>query len=379
MIRPSFGRYAPSLVVLFLATFALNAQTPSPMLPEPSAPPQTDEVAPAALIEPMSDAPPATAQPAAAPALPPIDSFGGGRGMGPGAGAATPRFSYRTTWLPEEPVAGQAAHLGYVEQDLSLSTPIWHEGGDVWSTSLNVRSELFQTNALLPTTGDRFPPELWDVRLGTAYQHLFDNGWVGGANLSVGSASDRPFAAFKDMTVGASGSLRVPQGERNAWIFSLNYSTNSQVLSNIPIPGVAYFYNPNEWFQATIGFPFANMTYRATDDLTLQFSYALLTNIHTKAIYRLGPMVRLYGGFDWNNEGYLRADRVNDQDRFQYNYKQVGGGVQVLLSRNADLDFSSGYDFDRFYYEGKGTSSEHNNRVDVGDGPYVGAKLSIRY
>ncbi len=165
------------------------------------------------LIEPAGDSPPADAQPAAAPALPAIDAFGEGRGMSIPGAAATPRFSYRTTWLPEESVAGQGTHLGYVEQALSLSIPLWHEGGDVWSTSLNVRSELFQTGALLPNTGDRFPPELWDVHAGTAYQHLFDNGWVGGcANLSVGSASDcGPFAAFKDMTVGASASLRTPR------------------------------------------------------------------------------------------------------------------------------------------------------------------------
>ncbi len=68
----------------------------------------------------------------------------------------------------------------------------------------------------------------------------------------------------------------------------------------------------------------------------------LLTNIHTKAIYRLGPMVRVYGGFDWNNESYLKRGSGNGWTRTgsSNNYKQVGGGVPgVLLSRNADLDF----------------------------------------
>ena len=32
-----------------------------------------------------------------------------------------------------------------------------------------------------------------------------------------------------------------------------------------------------------------------------------------------------------------------------------------------------------FYYEEKCLADEHNNRADIGDGPYVGAKLSIWY
>ena len=48
-------------------------------------------------------------------------------------------------------------------------------------------------------------------------------------------------------------------------------------------------------------------------------------------------------------------------------------GARLVHSR------SGGYDFNHFYYEKKGRADEHNNRVDVGDGPYVGAKLSIRY
>ena len=262
---------------------------------------------------------------------------------------------------------------------LSAGTPLWHDGGDVWSVSANVRSELFQTNAILPTTQEPFPSELWDVRLGTAYQHAFDNGWAAGGNVSVGSASDRPFDALRDMTAGASAWLRMPQGDRDAWLFSLNYSTNSQVLYGIPIPGVAYFYNPADWFQATIGFPFANVVLRPTDDLTLQCSYGLLTNIHAKAIYRVAPAVRVYGGFDWCSENYLRAERQDDRDRFDYEYKQVSGGVLVRLCRGADLDFSGGYDFDRYYFEGQNFSDQHNNRVDVGDGPFVGSRLSFRF
>jgi hypothetical protein len=299
--------------------------------------------------------------------------------MGFGPAPIAPLVGYRLNWLPEESVVGQNTHLGFVLQDLTMGTPLWRDDGDVWSIHAGVRAELFQTNAILPTTLEPFPSNLWDIHLGTTFQHPFANGWVGGTSVSVGSASDRPFDGIRDMTIGASASVRVPQGDRNAWLFSLNYSTNSQILYGIPIPGVAYFYNPADWFQATVGFPFANMVLRPTDDLTVQFSYALLTNIHAKAIYRIAPAVRVYGGFDWGNESYLLAERQNNRDRFDYQYKQVGGGVLVRLWRGADLDLSGGFDFDRFYFEGQNFSDQHNNRVDVGDAPFVAARLSFRF
>ena len=284
-----FRCISPLACLLLLVPVAIYAQTPPPAPSVPDASTPADVFPPPRTVaeDPSSPAAPEAAPPPALSFDGPGDLMGGRMGMMGGLGAVGPMpalFSYRATWFPTEPVTGQATHLGYEQQDLSLAVPLWQDGCDRISASANVHAETFDTGAILPTTDERFPSELYDVRLGTAYQHMFDNGWVGGANVSVGSASDHPFDGIRDMTLGATASLRVPQDERNAWLFSLNYSTNSQVLYNIPIPGVAYFYNPTDWFQAMVGFPFANMTLRPTDDLSFQFSYALLTNIHAKAL-----------------------------------------------------------------------------------------------
>jgi hypothetical protein len=302
-----------------------------------------------------------------------------GSWMNPLVGHMQDRADYRVIWFPNEPVAGQPTNLGYVQQDLSLALPCWQDCANEWSFTAHVHNESFHTGAVLPTTGMPFPQELWDVRLGSTYRHLFDNGWIAGGTVSVGSASDKPFDSVNEVSASATGFLRVPQGEHNAWLFSLNYSTNSQVLANIPIPGVAFLWAPSPQFQATVGFPFADINYRPTEDLTLQLSYALLTNVHAKAIYRVAPAWRVYGGFDWNTENYFLAERLDDRDRFFYYDKRLTAGVKWVVGPHADLDLSAGYDFDRFYFEGRQLSDSHNNRVDVGDGPFVGLNFQMKY
>jgi hypothetical protein len=179
--------------------------------------------------------------------------------------------------------------------------------------------------------------------------------------------------------VSASAFVRVPQGEHNAWLFSLNYSSNSEVLNGIPIPGVAYFYAPSDWFQATVGIPFASATIRPTDDLTLQISYALLTTVHARAIYRVLPPVRVYAGFDTMVESYYRVGRLDDRDRFFYYDKRVAGGLQWFLSRQTSLDLSAGYSFDRFYFEGRRFTARDFNRIDVGAGPFAGLRVDVHF
>ena len=86
------------------------------------------------------------------------------------------------------------------------------------------------------------------------------------------------------MNLGVNSMLRVPQGEHNAWIFSVSYSPTSEL--NFPIPGVAFSYNPSPQFHANIGVPF-HMTWRPTDDWQFQASYMLIRTIHVKSQYRI--------------------------------------------------------------------------------------------
>jgi hypothetical protein len=296
--------------------------------------------------------------------------------MSPTVGNMPLRADYRVLWFPQQPVSGQPTNLGMVQEDFSFAAPLWQDCTDEWSVSAKVRSELFQTHAILPNTRQEFPEELWNINVGTTYRHQFDNGWIAGGSVHVGSASDRPFGSFDELTAGVNAFLRIPSGEHNAWLFTLSYSTTSELP--VPLPGVAYIWQPTDWFHANIGLPF-QVWVRPLDDLTLDFSYMLLTTIHARATYRVSPCLRVYAGFDWENESYFLYNRPNENDRFWYYDKRLTTGVKAILSRNVSLDLSGGYAFDRFYFEGARYSDRNFNRVDVGDGGFVSFQCHIRW
>jgi len=365
------------LTLAFLVAVPLSAQgqgegPPLPPNPSGSSPPRLEDPPPAMpppdnAGEPKVVAPPEQSLASQSPFA---------NLMAPTVGHLFPRADYRAGWFPDEPVRGQPTNLGYVQQSLSFNTPFWQDGPEEWAGSVHVQNELFHTSAILPDSRMPFPQDLWNIRLGTSYRHLFDNGWIAGGTLSVGSASDEPFHSIKEMTFGVNAFLRIPQGEHNAWLFSLNYSPTSEI--SFPIPGIAYVYQPSENFRANIGLPFALM-YRPIDDLTLDFSYMLLRTVHAKASYRVYGPIRMYGGFDWSNESYFLADRANENDRFFYYDKRLSGGMQIFFSKGALLDLSAGYDFDRFYFQGAQYADNHHDRIDVGNGPFAGLRFEMRY
>jgi hypothetical protein len=326
--------------------------------------------------------PPLPIEPAASPeSTPPLGlgrdgSFGFSPFMSPTVGNAQYRADYRVTWYPDEPVRGQPTNLGYVQQDLGVTVPFWQDCANEVTGHLNVRSEIFHTGAVFPDTGQPFPSELWNIRAGASYRHLFDNGWIAGVSGSFGSASDVPFHSINELTVGVNGFLRIPQGEHNAWLFSLSYSPTSELP--IPIPGVAFVWHPSDNFAANIGLPFMLM-YRPIDDLTLDFSYILLTNVHARATYRIDKPLHVYVGFDWQNESYYPVDRPDDRERLFYYDKRLTTGVRYNLNSHVTFDLSGGYVFDRFYFEGQSYSDHNNNRIDVGDGPFLSLQLQARW
>ena len=280
------------------------------------------------------------------------------------------------TWLPEAPVAGQSIALSAVQHAFLATFQLWQDSMNEWSALAAVRSTFMHTDALLPDSKVPFPDELWQARFGTTYRHQFANGWIGGGTLSVGSASDQPFAHFDDLLVGGMAFLRVPQGTHNAWLFSLAYSPTSELP--IPLPGVAYAYQPSERLRAVIGLPLALM-YRPWDTLMLVGSYMLLRTVYVRATYRLTTLVHLSVGFAWENDSYLLADRNRDDDRFFSYDKQVSAGAQIMLGSHVTLHLAGGYIFDRFYFEGEDYSDRHRNRIDVDAGPLASLQVQVRW
>jgi hypothetical protein len=400
MKRPKFALVALGLWCLLTAAGALHSQEtkgPIPDDPLPGAsgrvPPSVQQPPDAALAGPPTLAPviPAGASDTSAAPVSPADRAAAQKPFGadayatfgdispfftPAVGHSSFRADYRVTWFASEPVSGQSTNLGYVQHDFGMSFPIWQCSTDEWTAGLSARGEIFQTHAVLPNTLQPFPDELWNIRLFTSYRHEFDNGWIAGGTVSFGSASDKPFHSINEMTAGANAFLRVPQGEHNAWLFTLAYSPTSELP--IPIPGVAYVWQPSADFRMNIGLPFQVM-WRPTDDVTLDFSYMLLRTVHARATYRLAPALRVYVSYDWGNEGWFLAERSNNNDRFYYYDMRVSSGVQLFAARNFALDLAGGYVFNRFYFEGQHLSDSHFNRVDVGDGPFVSLQGRLRW
>jgi hypothetical protein len=288
---------------------------------------------------------------------------------------------YRLMVFPDQPVIGQPAELGMLQHDFSLSAPLRQGAADEWSASVRLRYQELATGAILPDTGEPFPDELWNVRFGTAYRHRFDSGWIGALNLNLGSPSDRPFASFDEMDISATAVLRIPTRERDAWIFFLNYGSNREFWPHIPIPGLGYAWEPSDQFSAVVTTGFLSIQYQPVEKLTLTAMYVAVRTVDIRLTYQLFRPVRVWVGFDWTNERYLRADRPDPDDRLFYYEKRIRAGAIIGLARQPQLfvDIAVGYSFDRFYFEGEGYGDNDDNRVDVEAGPFAAVRLGARF
>jgi len=370
--------------LLFALPASVIAQSAAPESPFPPAQPHSpDEVLPHSAF-PAEAVPPSPAEwppPPPPPAAPPVDGpmlspFAGAPWASPTVGHVPYAASYHGTWLPDESVSGQNAHLGMLRNDLSVKFPLWQTDHDEVSGNIHVQDIWINTNAILPSTGQAFPDQLWDVRVGASYRHLFENGWIAGGSLNVGSASNEPFHSINEMTAGFSAFLRVPQGEHNAWLFSLSYSPTGEL--NFPVPGVAFVWVPNDQLRMNLGLPFM-ILYRPTDDITLEASYMLLTTVHARATYRICKPVRVYVGFETTNESWYVVPRLDNQERLFYYENRVAVGALINFGRMFLFDVSGGYAFDRFFFEGDHSSDRSFNRVDVGAAPLLSIQAQLRW
>ena len=299
--------------------------------------------------------------------------------LSPEMGKQIPRADYRYTFYPERKVEDQDAHFAMTEQRVSLFAPFYQDSKDEWAFSAKTLYQDIDTRARFPEAGGVFPSELWDASATVSYRHRFDNSWTGGVALTVGSASDEPFNTVDEMYFRLITLLRVPQGERNSWIFTLIYATDEQIFGQtLPIPGIAYAWVPSDKFTAVIGFPFSMIRYKPFENLTLEAEYYPFWTVRSRATWEIFQPLRAYVGFQWDSDHFYRADRDDRKDKIFYREMRLYAGIRFDL-RHIGFEVTGGWAFNRFYFEGEGYSDRHDNRFDVGDAPFIVGKVNLRF
>ncbi len=235
------------------------------------------------------------------------------------------------------------------------------------------------TTARLTNAAADLPDQLWNPYFGGFYRKTLDEGKMAGALLKISSPSDKPFESAHEIAVDASAFLRVPDGQHSAWYYFLDISNNREFLNNIPLPGLGYFQQHSQSLQTMLGAPISSLRWTPCEKLTVEAMYLWLRTIHAKVTYQLSKHLKIYSGFDWLNQRYLRAGRGNNDDRLFYYEKRIVAGIDLALSENIHLDINGGYSFDRFFFEGSDYSDRDKNRISLTDGPFAAITTHLSF
>jgi len=274
-------------------------------------------------------------------------------------------FTARLWWIPQQDLKHQPGTLAMNGEEIELAFPVHIDSDGIWLALGSVQRLELSTSAVLPDSGLPVPEQLWDIEVGTMHIRELANGWRAGGMLRVGSPSDQPFAAWRDMTITLLGFLTIPSGERDAWNFSLFYSPTGQIV--FPIPGVAYVWRPTPQFQANLGIPFS-LDYRPTETLTLTASYRPLNNVQVLVRQSLSEAWSIYGSYRTVNDTFLLADRLDDQERTYLFDQRLTLGVQRELGRGWSLDLSAAYVFDRQMFQAEKFSGSRRDELAIEPG-----------
>ena len=88
----------------------------------------------------------------------------------PSMGDLKPIPFYEAGYSVEENLRRQAADMEFSEHRAGLIYPVWQNSGNEWTLNTSLHYMDFDTNAVFPDTGQRFPGDLASLQFGSTYR-----------------------------------------------------------------------------------------------------------------------------------------------------------------------------------------------------------------
>lgn len=292
-------------------------------------------------------------------------------------GSAAP-VSLGGFWAPATDVVGQPATLGMNAEFARVAAPIVppKEGSPLWIGIGRFGRLELSGEAMLPDSGQSVPDQLWIIETGVTHIRPLDSGGTLGGTFLFGSASDRPFAAGRDLTLMALAFWNTPaKNDRDEWNFSVFYSPTSQLP--YPLPGIAYAWRPSETFEAKLGVP-ASLEWRPDEDWTITAAYFPLVNVNVEARRRLGADWALIAFYRTDTQIYFLADRLVDDERFYVFDQRAAVGFERTLGGGFTIEALASWMFDRELFQGTNFTSGRTDVVEFDPGLGLSMQLMWR-
>lgn len=299
-------------------------------------------------------------------------------------GQQSMRISYQSRAYFNEDTSETDTKLQLLTHDFRFTQPVYqdelnevlfHVGLDVLDIDSNARIHY----GPLKARSFQLPGELYDVRVGGTYRHKFENDWIAGMTLMLGSPSDQPFANADVWDVNATGFLRIPQNEALAWLIFLNYSINREFLQGAPIPGAAVEYAPARELTVLAGVPFSSVRWRPTEQWSIDASYFIPRQIRAEVGFHPAPPVKLYAGYYWDNQRFFRSNRADRDERLFYYEQRAMAGVRWDITENVWIDAGAGYAFNRYFFEAERWGDRNDARLNIADGPVGQFRVGVSF
>jgi len=297
----------------------------------------------------------------------------------PQMGQLSPTTSLSSRIDSQADTKRQGKDLAIVHYGFDMMTPLHQDENSELALTTGLSLLDIATTARLTDADADLTDHLWQPYFGGFYRKVLDEGKMAGAFLEISSPSDKPFDSIHEIAVNASAFFRVPAQDQNAWYYFLNFSNNREFLNNIPIPGLGYFQQHRPSLQTMLGAPLSSLRWTPSEKLTAEAIYMFLRTIHLKVTYECSQRLKIYSGFDWQNQSYLRAGRSDHDDRLFYYEKRILAGIDLAVTENIRLDIHGGYSFDRFFFEGEDYDDRDENRISLTDGPFAAITTHLRF
>ncbi len=299
--------------------------------------------------------------------------------LGPRAAARQVDAKFSAHGYPEQDVEGQDTTLSRLGQGASVwaVSPLGAagEGG----VSAEVEHVGLRSEARLPDSGEALPDHLWGVRVGGSYRHFLEGSRWLGLSAAVGSRSDEPFHSSDEVAIDATVAYRVPWGENSALLFLLNYANTREFWNHVPLPGLAYSYQPSLRLLVLAGLPVSFLRAQWESGWGVSLFYLVPRTARAEASYRVSPATQLLAAFHMDHEGHFRAGREHEDRRLFYYEKRLEAGLRHDATADLSLEAAAGYAFDRYYFEGRDFDDRGDDRTGVRSGPFLRGEAKVRF